>query len=305
MPFSADNSPFSLFFDTQTSTLYTIGDQFVGSDMYPGLQGYRANGFSLTGTLLFPQEIQNNMSNLIRWGNTGLAFLAETDDPEYQEVFLLNNSPIVTPGNDLKPTLTSVFPSSVPQDSNAATVLITGSGFRPDTVLNWNGIPLSALISGSSTQWLSSSAMQAVIPSGSLLAVGTYSLSLSNPAPGGGDSAAIPFKVTKQVPALAVSSNALSFGLVKAGTASAAKTLVLESTGPAYLQVSSITISGANGALFTIHNSTCALTLNPNSTCTLQVVFKATTTGAFSATLNIASNAAGSPFPVTLTGSGN
>jgi hypothetical protein len=299
-----NNSAISLFFDNQSNTLYTIGYQQVGNKSYPGLEGYRANGFSITGTLNFPQESQNSMNDLIRWGNTGLAFLAETDDPQYEQVFLLNNSPVVTAGNDSKPQLTSIFPSSVTQFSGATTVLLTGSGFRPDTVVDWNGIPLSALVSGSSTQWLSPNAMQAVIPAGSLHDVGSYSLSLSNPAPGGGDSAALPFKVSAPAPALAVSSTALSFGQTKAGTASAAQTLVLMNTGQAYLQISGITVSGANGSSFNTLNSTCGHGLVPDSICTLQVVFKPAGTGVLSATLHIATNAAGSPLLIALTGTG-
>jgi hypothetical protein len=108
--------------------------------------------------------------------------------------------------------------------------------------------------------------------------------------------------VSPPAPVAQVSPASLSFGAQATGTTSTAKTVTVSNTGTAGLDVSGVTITGANQLDFPVA-STCG-TVAPGATCTISVSFRPTITGAETATLNIAHNAAGSPSAVALGGTG-
>jgi hypothetical protein len=86
----------------------------------------------------------------------------------------------------------------------------------------------------------------------------------------------------------------------------ATQQVTVTSTGSSALNVAMPTLVGANPGDFVIDAQTC-LTLSPianGDTCTVDVSFDPSTVGAKSATLRIASDAAGSPHDVALTGTG-
>jgi exo-beta-1,3-glucanase (GH17 family) len=97
--------------------------------------------------------------------------------------------------------------------------------------------------------------------------------------------------------------SALTFASTNVGATSAAQTVTLKNTGTGTLTVSSIGFSGTSAGSFSQTN-TCTAGLTAGKTCTLSVSFKPTATGAASATLSVASNAAGSPTTVALSGTG-
>ena len=78
-------------------------------------------------------------------------------------------------------------------------------------------------------------------------------------------------------------------------------TATLTNTGTANVSISSVTISGTNQSDFTITNNTCGATLAIGANCAITVTFASSTAGDFSAQLNVASNANGSPASVGLT----
>jgi hypothetical protein len=107
-------------------------------------------------------------------------------------------------------------------------------------------------------------------------------------------------------PGIGVSSNALTFAATTVGNTSAAQSLTITSNGTASLQVSTVTLDGANANEFALSSNSCSnQTLTPNATCTVQVTFTPSAAGARSATLLFTSNAAGSPRVVNLSGTGN
>jgi uncharacterized repeat protein (TIGR01451 family) len=115
------------------------------------------------------------------------------------------------------------------------------------------------------------------------------------PLSGSGTAAAAP-KAT-------LSPTALGFGTVLLGTETAIKTTVLKNTGTAALHVASATL--APGSDFAIRSDTCSgATLAVNATCSVGVTFTPTAAGARSGQLNVADDAAGSPQPVALSGTG-
>ena len=105
------------------------------------------------------------------------------------------------------------------------------------------------------------------------------------------------------VPVAGVSPSSLTFTNQALNTSSAAQTITLSNTGAAPLAISGITVTGTNAGDFS-QTTTCGPTLSAPGNCTISVTFKPTASGARSASVSIADNAAGSPQSVALSGTG-
>lgn len=130
------------------------------------------------------------------------------------------------------PVLVSLSPSAAPIGSTATTVTVLGSSFAPLSVVRRNGANLA-------TTFVSSSQLNAVIPTGDLAAIGTASITVFTPAPGGGTSGALTFTVEYPTPAI----GALLPSSVNAGTPQI--TLVVNGSG-FYSGVSQVRWNGAS-----------------------------------------------------------
>jgi hypothetical protein len=114
----------------------------------------------------------------------------------------------------------------------------------------------------------------------------------------------VTFLVNKPVAiGISISTGALAFGDQFVGSSSSAQTVTLTNTGQAAVNLSAISIGGANPLDFSQSN-TCGLTLGASASCTISVTFKPTVLSARSAALSIADNAGGNPQIVSLSGSG-
>ncbi|MFL6631574.1 MAG: choice-of-anchor D domain-containing protein [Massilia sp.] len=102
---------------------------------------------------------------------------------------------------------------------------------------------------------------------------------------------------------VALSANALDFGALVAGAASPAKSVTVNNTGQAALTFSSITVGGANAGVFTL-GGTCATgtSVPAGASCTVTVTANASTNGAFSGNLSLASNASNGAVTIALSG---
>ena len=129
------------------------------------------------------------------------------------------------------PVLGSLSPAAVPLGSTATTVSVFGSSFGPLSLVRRNGVNLA-------TTFVSPSQLNATVPAGDLAAVGTASITVQTPAPGGGTSGALTFSV--EYPAPAVST--LLPASVNAGTPQI--TLVVNGSG-FYAGVSQVRWNGA------------------------------------------------------------
>ncbi|HEY1677377.1 MAG TPA: choice-of-anchor D domain-containing protein [Candidatus Sulfotelmatobacter sp.] len=102
--------------------------------------------------------------------------------------------------------------------------------------------------------------------------------------------------------------SSLSFGSLAVGSTSAAKSSTLADTSATVaLNISSITITGANAADFKLSSSTTCPssgTINPLTTCTVSVTFSPTATGARSATLTVFDNTSTGSQTLALSGTG-
>jgi hypothetical protein len=111
-----------------------------------------------------------------------------------------------------------------------------------------------------------------------------------------GTGTAVPAPVVSLTPA------SLSF-TATTGTTSAAQTATLKNTGNATLNISGITLTGGDAADFAQTN-TCGATLAPSLTCTISITFTPASAAGFTASLQVADDAAGSPHTVSLSGTG-
>ena len=97
-------------------------------------------------------------------------------------------TPNPTPTPNPAPAITVVSPNSAPAGALAFTLTVRGSNFVPASTVEWNG-------NSRTTTFVSSSQLQAHIMAADLAAPGTISITVLNPAPGGGASNASTFSV--------------------------------------------------------------------------------------------------------------
>jgi hypothetical protein len=100
-------------------------------------------------------------------------------------------------------------------------------------------------------------------------------------------------------PAASLSATALAFGNQTTGVASTARTATLTNTGSAALGITGITTA----APFAVSHN-CPASLPAAASCTLSVTYTPTTNGAATGSVSVATNAAGSPNTIALSGSG-
>lgn len=107
------------------------------------------------------------------------------------------------------------------------------------------------------------------------------------------------------VPQASISAARLDFGTIGVGSRSVAQTIEVKSTGPSALEISHVGIAGADASAFDIVSSRCERgSIQPGTSCAIAVVFTPKEARSYSATLNVADDAADSPQSVALSGSG-
>jgi 6-phosphogluconolactonase (cycloisomerase 2 family) len=87
------------------------------------------------------------------------------------------------------------------------------------------------------------------------------------------------------------------------GATSPTQVFSIVNIGDQTLAINSISIAGLNASSFSQIN-TCASTLSPNANCSVSINFKPAASGPFSATLQVADNASGTPQTLALNGTG-
>lgn len=100
-------------------------------------------------------------------------------------------------------------------------------------------------------------------------------------------------------PNVSLAPGSLAFGNQTTGIVSTARTVTLSNSGSGALAISGITATSGFGVS---HN--CGASLAAGTSCALSVTFTPNALGAATGRVNVASNAAGSPHAVSLTGSG-
>jgi hypothetical protein len=101
-----------------------------------------------------------------------------------------SSSPISSPssGNPV-PSITSLSPSSAPAGSRELSLSVFGANFLSNSVIRWDG-------SARTTTYVNSSKLTTSIAPSYLSSVGEVSITVFNPAPGGGTSNSALFRIT-------------------------------------------------------------------------------------------------------------
>jgi hypothetical protein len=151
--------------------------------------------------------------------------------------------------NNPKPKITSLSPSSATAGGAAFTLTVNGTNYVQTSVVNWNGAPLP-------TTFVSSISLTASVPASDIAAAGTFKVTVSNPAPGGGNSPPATFTVNNPVP----KATSLSPSSALAGGAS----FTLTVNGSNFVSTSSVEWNGAK--LATTFVSSIQLTASVRAT---------------------------------------
>jgi 6-phosphogluconolactonase (cycloisomerase 2 family) len=94
---------------------------------------------------------------------------------------------VINSGANPIPTISSLDPSCAPVGAQAFTLALMGTNFVPNSVVRWNGKDLSTTLNGGP--------LMAQIPASDIAATGTATVTVFNPAPGGGASNSITFNI--------------------------------------------------------------------------------------------------------------
>ena len=95
----------------------------------------------------------------------------------------------------------------------------------------------------------------------------------------------------------------LNFGTLNTGTASSAQAVTVTNTGNVPVNITAVTLAGANPSEFGIGTNNCS-TLAVGAACTVSVTFTPIANGSRSTNLQFADDATGNPHSVLLTGTG-
>jgi hypothetical protein len=94
----------------------------------------------------------------------------------------------INPALNSVPTISSISPSSAVAGTQALTLTVSGTQFIANSEVLWNGAAVP-------TTYISATSLTAAIPTSDLSSVGTASVAVQNPAPGGGASASLTFTI--------------------------------------------------------------------------------------------------------------
>ena len=140
--------------------------------------------------------------------------------------------PFVICGNPV-PAITSLSPATATAGGATFTLTVTGSGFVNGAVVRWNG-------ANRPTTFVSDTQLTAAIPATDIATAGTASVTVFNPAPGGGASNSLTFTINASNPAPAISS------LAPAAATAGGAAFTLTVTGSGFVNGAVVRWNGAN-----------------------------------------------------------
>ncbi len=97
--------------------------------------------------------------------------------------------------NNPVPTISSLGPSSTLAGGPAFTLTVHGTGYTTGSIVRWNG-------NSRPTTWIDNTQLTAAIPAADIVSAGSFQVTVFNPAPGGGTSGQVTFKVNNPVPTI-------------------------------------------------------------------------------------------------------
>jgi hypothetical protein len=158
-------------------------------------QGYDQYNNPVTATLTWSIASGQTAAGSIN-SSTGV-FTAGTTPGTYNNVIVANSGSVIgytsVTVNNPTPTVTNISPSSENAGAGQFTMTVTGTNFLASSVVDFNG-------SARATTYVSSTQLKATILASDLTTGGTYNVTVTNPAPGGGTSNANALTVNNPVP---------------------------------------------------------------------------------------------------------
>jgi hypothetical protein len=145
-----------------------------------------------------------------------------------------NSAPATFTINNPAPTLASINPTSATAGGTSFTLTLTGTNFVAGSTVNFGANPALVPTSQTATQ------LQVTVPAADIVTAGILNVTVTNPAPGGGTTAAQTFTINNPIPTLA------SINPTSAIAGGASFTLTL--TGTNFVAGSKVNF-GANPAL--------------------------------------------------------
>ncbi len=161
-------------FSYQNATT-TVGSCNGSSEIWCDLSTFASGAtasIQVTGTMLSPGSIESTATvssssyDPVSTNNTATATVAVTG-ATYSVI----------------PSVAGVVPNLILVGSSTTTLTVNGSGFTPASSVLWNSLPLA-------TTYVSGTQLTASVDAPRLATLGWAEISVSNPAPGGGQSAA-------------------------------------------------------------------------------------------------------------------
>jgi len=182
-------------------TLTINGTGFVNGSVV------RWNGLNRTTSYVSPNQVTASISSgdIAVSGTVSVTVFnpAPGGGLSNAQTFTINSSNPV-------PTTTSLSPALVTAGGTGFTLTVNGTGFVNGSVIRWNGLDRT-------TSYVSSNQVTASIPSGDIAVSGTVSVTVFNPAPGGGLSNAQTFTINSS----STSQNIASLATVTASSETA------------------------------------------------------------------------------------
>lgn len=211
------------------------------------------------------------------------------------------------PAIALNATTLTFAAQTVRSTSASQAVTVSNSGSAP---LVLSGLTLTGSAAGDFLQGGTCTATSTLAPAGVCTvtftftpgAIGARSATLTLASNASNGSAALSLAGTgaaAAAPAVALAPGSLAFGNQQTGVASTGRTVMLSNSGSGPLALSAI---AATSGFAVSHN--CGASVAAGASCTLSVTFTPPAAGAAAGSLSVASNAAGSPHSVTLSGTG-
>ncbi|HKE02901.1 MAG TPA: hypothetical protein VKE91_02520, partial [Blastocatellia bacterium] len=165
-------------------TLRALGSNFAPSSVV------RWNGANRTTNFVSPTELNASIpaSDLATTGGAGGTAQVTVFTPTPGGGTSSALTFTIIPDNP-KPSITSLSPNTKVENSPGFTLTVNGTGFINGSVARWDGSPRT-------TSFVSATQLTAQIDAADLIGVGQVSVTVFNPAPGGGVSTAALFDVT-------------------------------------------------------------------------------------------------------------
>jgi len=228
VPATSGLSPASAIAGGAPFTLTVNGTGFVGGSNGSGV---RWNGANRTTTFVSSTQVRAAIpsADIATTGTAAVTVVNPTPGGGTSNPQTFN----IVAGNNPAPTTTGLAPSSAALGSPGFTLTVNGTNFVAGSQVRWNG-------ANRTTTVLSATQVTAAIPATDLTAAGAASVTVFNPAPGGGLSNAQPFTVTNPVPTIA--------STTPAWVSSGGPAFTLTVDGSGFVAGSQVRWNGANRA---------------------------------------------------------